>query len=238
MSVTQPCYARGATALLICLLAPAAEADVITARYNVTILEHCSATDCSSVDVTFPLTMMFDSRIIRDEVTPTQRTVQYGPPTFSAVPFERPPVLPGATESRFTLDIAHPPGETTSILWRRVSQADHSFQLVTTDFDYRWTLRLREVADTDARPELSAESFARFLSEGGDFPESIAFVFGYSGINRHNPGEFTPDSFSVAGFVALADDSAPIPEPASVTLFGFATATVLCQARRRRKRGA
>ena len=201
--------------------AASAQADTITATYNITIVEHCTQDGCAPFSLAFPLTMTFDSGIIRDEVSPEGRAVLYGAPSFSTIPFHRPPVLPGATESSATFDSTFLLREPTLPAWRRVSSSGQSFLALTEDIEYRWKLSLFADADTATRAELDAQSFVRFLAQGpedGD-PNTLGFFsFGFTGINRHNTSEFTPDSFDLRGFAELATDAAPVPEPGTLLL--------------------
>jgi hypothetical protein len=233
---------RGSAAISVLLLTSvsrAVYADPIKAQYQITVREHCTHVECVPVNVVFPLTVTFDSVPVRDEVTATSRLVQYGAPTFSAVPFERPEVAAGATEFRYTIDIAFLLGAPSLPPYRRVANATHSQQLLTDEIDYRWNLYLYAGADTHSVAVLGARSFARFLAQGdnddGDPNDAGLFAFGFAALDRRNAGQWLPGSFSYLGFAEL-DEASPVPEPGTLALLATALAGAAVERRRRRSR--
>jgi hypothetical protein len=76
--------------------------------------------------------------------------------------------------------------------WRHVAEAQRGAQLLTPDYDYRWYLGISEVQDYFASaPELSPVSFAEFLGSGQN---PTAFGYGFNGLDRHRPGELSPNA--------------------------------------------
>jgi hypothetical protein len=216
-------------AILFC--AGSLYAEPISIVYSIHITERCRADGCTAFSTTFPLTMTFDSGATSQFDSPGEHNKFYGPPKFSTVPLDRPAVAPGASALRQTADIAfeHAPGR-----WRHVAHAQELFQLVTSQFDFRWNLSLYGVQDGFLRPpQLSPASMATFLGRRLDLPDSAGFFgYSYSRIDLQHTDENSPDAIAYQGFALVAGEPSPVPEPATCVLVGASLLGVWYRQRR------
>ena len=202
-------------------------ADPITLVYNIQITHRCRPNDCGPFSgPAFPLRMTFDSGVTERFDSLTQHAQFYGPPTFSAVPLERPAIPTTASNLSFTLELA----AQFDNGWLHRAAAEELFRVVTPELFTDWSLLLIKSEEAlSSPPPLSAQIMAAFLGA----PATLdATLFSYSyiafGINR----EFD-DFISYGGVASLAEQQSPVPEPTTLVLAGAALAATWHRQRRR-----
>ena len=218
--------------LAISLVASSVCAEPISIVYSIHITDRCVLAQCNTFSAAFPLTMTFDSGVTSQFDSPTFHTKSYGPPSFSAVPLERPAIPPSATPLPRTLDTA---AQQAAGTWEHRALADGLVRLLTPEVDHLWTLRLFASQSGVPTPELSPHTMATLLGQPANPPGSRAFFeYGYFAADPRTEQSF--DSISYVGSALVADDQAPIPEPATCVLVGSGLMGAWYQKRRQMKR--
>jgi hypothetical protein len=201
-------------AIVLCSLPSPAAADPVTFIYRVEVTERCTVgSGCVPFELTFPLVMRFDADLLWELVTPIRVHRGYGDPTFSAIPLERPDVLPGAASSLATL---------TMESWMRTDSgvqhaafAHHGMELHTDAFSYDWRIGLsaREMSSSNPPTELTP-FIGTFL---GRRSQLGSFLYLFDQVDRRTGGS-TANGIAYLGTAILLTDASAVPEPASLLL--------------------
>lgn len=194
-------------------------ADPVNLSYSVLINERCHAGNCQPFQSAFNLTVTFDS-------TPLDSAsyfVQYGNPTFSSVPLDRPPISSSAGDSLNTR---------TQEQWLQFpSHVSHTFfaqrESATQGNLEEWHVGLSVTQSVLTPPDLSPETLgARLLALG-----PARFTYFYTELDPVT-GNITPRTIGYSGTAQLSDAS-PVPEPASMLLVGSGVAGLIAWRRRK-----
>ena len=193
MSIGRFAATLGMVAFLSLASASDAAAEPITFSYRIDITERCLASECGQFSVSFPLVLSFDSAVTLAIDEPGYSVREYGAPTFSDIPLQRPDVFPGASEFSGTVDIARQNFQSSD--WIHVANALRGASLVIGDIDYVWNRRIYEAAGPfPSAPTLSPALFGPFLGSGAN---PTAFIYGFFGLL--GSGEVTSDSVPYSG---------------------------------------
>ena len=189
------------TAALLLSIAPSVTtAEPITFTFQISGLSRCGSDGCDGIPGRFPLQLAVNSEPeMEDEFLES-----YGPPTFSKIPLPMLPPMPS--------DVS--PTNTWSLLFFDLNDFLPNFWLLRATAlheietpDGVWEIELHGRQGFRFRPELSVDTFARVL-DGGAIDYSF-FPCRACGIDLGFNGRAT-----------LIDTPSPVPEPASLLLFG------------------
>ena len=199
--------------LLLTVLSSSAIGEPIQVVYRIDVFRQCQYSSggetCGTYRASFPLTLTFDSALLVDRGDDLDRTRFYGTPTVSDVPLPRRADFPPMSETlrqaaeraRFSAGDGGWIREAGVLIRHGGSRAGS---------DHHRDLSLIANGLFPAMPDLNAESFARFL---GTAPFR---QFAVSDSIELASGGFEAQTY----YARVSLDPAPVPEPASMLLFG------------------
>ena len=199
--------------LLLVVLPPPAVAEPIEVVYRIDVFRQCQYSgggeSCGAYRAVFPLTLTFDSGLLVDRGDDLDRMRFYGTPTVSEVPLPRRTDFPPLSETlRQAAERARFSAGDGG--WFREGGVQIRYGGSRGGSDYHRDLSLIANGLYPGVPELTADSFARFL---GTAPFR---QFAVSDAVELANGGFEAQTYY--GRISL--DPAPVPEPASMLLFG------------------
>jgi hypothetical protein len=198
-----------------------AGADPIAAVFRIDNLRRCIFGACEPLDTTFLLTVSFDTRVtLRAGDPASQIFEEYGPPSFSTIPLDRPPVSATAIldenrsiqTAKYDIDVFH------------FGLFNENFVRPTSSGGEFWRTGLGNLQDTSPPRTLNAETLIAFVGRGDE--NSFSYEFNAFDSN----GNFTTDLTYLGR--AVLSDQAPIPEPGSMVLLGIGCASLRFARRR------
>jgi hypothetical protein len=204
---TPAVFALGATSLV--------SADPITFTYRIDVISPCGLAVCFTQS--FPLTLTFEENAIAsvDELNNVRR--EYGPPTFSDVPLNRPAIPPGVPETGQVVDRLERFGP--GVAWGRAATASSRHELITPSASSVWftSLSSSQLFDTDEPdPILTPISLGAFLGTG--ILGRSFFSFGLLRTNESGISEFVVEYQGLATLQSQSEGPAATPEPAAWVL--------------------
>jgi hypothetical protein len=209
--------------------ASSARADPIRVVYRVDVFRQCefanSTETCRDFNQSFPLTLTFDSEVTIEHGDGRQQTRFYGEPTLSSFslplrddfPVMGAPRRTAAETARFSEE---------SGVWRRESLVEIRQDASVDRNDFHRDLQITASGEFAIQPELTAQSFARFL---GTAPFHQFFVA--------DSIELATGGFELLGYFGRLsiEDDPPLatPEPGSFLLVAGGMVCLRRIARRR-----